>query len=111
MIRSLKDLRFRKVDVEVYFCLARMGPQKGRNLSNLLGLHRQRLYRSLKRLQRRGIVFSSAKHPVIFSAIPFENVLDLFLEEKREQAKALIESKDELLSSWRSIVEKDSANS
>jgi len=43
--------------------------------------------------------------------VPFEDVLDLLMEIKKEQAQALQESRKEFLSSWRKIVEENSEKS
>jgi vacuolar-type H+-ATPase subunit E/Vma4 len=39
--------------------------------------------------------------------VPFEELLDLLVEVKKEQAQALLESRKEALSSWRKIVEEN----
>jgi hypothetical protein len=46
-----------------------------------------------------------------FSALLVEKVLNLLIKAKTEQEKALQESKEELLSTWRSITKKDSPDS
>ena len=105
--KTLVSLGLPQIDVEIYVFLSTQGPQKGRNIANKLKLHRQELYRSLNRLKTRGIVIPSVEHPAVFSSLPFEKVLDLFLEVKREQADVLQESKQALLSSWRGLIKKD----
>ena len=66
---------------------------------------------SLKRLQNKGITIANDERPFEFSAVPFEDVLDLLMEIKKEQAQALKESSKEALSSWRKIVEENSEKS
>jgi len=41
-----------------------------------------------------------------FSAVPFEKVLDLHMEVKKEQQKALKETREQLLSTWQLIAKK-----
>jgi hypothetical protein len=43
--------------------------------------------------------------------LPFEEVIDLFIEVKKEQAKTMQESREELLSSWRETIKKENAKS
>jgi sugar-specific transcriptional regulator TrmB len=107
VLRTLAILGFFNTDIKVYIYLAKKGTQTGKELSNSLKMQRQRLYPCLRRLQKKGVVNATCQNPVLFSALPFEKVLDLFIEVKREQAKTLQESKKELLSTWRSIIEKD----
>jgi sugar-specific transcriptional regulator TrmB len=58
-------------------------------------------------MQEKGIVKATREHPARFSAVSFEKILDLFIETKIEQAKAFQTSKEELLSNWRSLIEKE----
>jgi sugar-specific transcriptional regulator TrmB len=110
VFRTLENLGFTITDTKVYICLAKKGPQKGKDLSTFLKMTKQQLYPCLKNLQKKGVVNASCDRPALFSALPFEEVLDLFSEVKKEQAKTLQESKDELLSTWRSITNKSSAD-
>jgi sugar-specific transcriptional regulator TrmB len=111
LVRVLVSLGIRRLDAEVYLHLATRGPKKGRTISIELKINSQQLYRSLKKLQSRGMVNSSSEYPTHFSAVLFDEVLDLLIKTKKEQIKALKASKEELLSSWRSITEKDKEKS
>ncbi len=103
MFKALEDLGLTQTDAEIYFLLAREGPQKGRDIAETLGLYKQQLYRSLKRLQKKGMVNASLQRPARFCAMSLEKVVDFLIEAKKKQALALQESKEELLSTWRAI--------
>jgi sugar-specific transcriptional regulator TrmB len=105
VIKALVNLGLSQADAEVYVHLATTGPATARNIIRNLAFNKRQVYRSLKRLQNRGITITSDEHPSEFSAVPFEEVLNLLIEVKREQAKTLRESKKEVLSNWRKIVE------
>jgi len=107
MLITLVKLGFTETDAQVYAFLAAEGPQKAKDLVAVLKLHRQQLYRSLKKLQNKGIVTASLNYPTCFSAVLFEEVLDILIETKMEQQQALQESKESLLSTWESITKKD----
>jgi sugar-specific transcriptional regulator TrmB len=96
-----------KIDAEIYLFLSREGPQKGRNIGEVLNLYKQQLYRSLNRLQEKGMVSSTLERPARFSAVSLEKVLEFLIEAKKEQALALQESKEELLSRWQSMIRKN----
>ena len=102
------DLRLSETDAQVYVFLALNGPRKAKDITDKLRLHKEQLYRSLKNLRDKNVVKASTDHPAVFSAIPFEKVLNMLAETKNEQAKALQESRDELLSSWRNMTKKKS---
>jgi len=74
-------------------------------------MQKQQLYPCLKSLQNKGIITATCKHPVLFSAMPFEEVLDLFTKANIEEAERMIQNKEELLLTWLSIIRKDSTDS
>lgn len=111
MLTTLKILGFTETDAQVYVFLATEGPQKASYIAEALQIYKQHLYRILKNLQSKGVINVSAEYPARFSAVFFEKVLDLLIQAKMEQQQALQESKEELLSTWRSITKKDSRKS
>jgi len=111
MLKTLVSLGFTETDAQVYVFLTTEGPQKARDVAEALKLYKQQLYRTLKSLQNNGIINASPEYPARHSAVHFENVLNLLINAKTEQQQALQESKEELLSTWRSIIKKDSPDS
>jgi sugar-specific transcriptional regulator TrmB len=111
MLKTLVSLGFTETDAQVYVYLATEGSQKARDIAEALQIYKRQLYRSLKNLQSKGIINASPEYPARFSAVLFEKVLDLLIKAKTEQEKALQESKEELLSTWRSITKKDTPKS
>jgi sugar-specific transcriptional regulator TrmB len=107
-VKAIMDLGLSETDAQVYVFLASNGPRKAKDITEKLRLHKEQLYRSLKNLRGKDVVKASIDHPAVFSAIPFEKVLDMLAEIKNAQAKALQESRDELRSSWRNMMKKKS---
>lgn len=99
------------IDVQVYVFLANQGSKEIKDIASALDLPEKKIHRSLKDLQSLRIVEASIEYPLEFIAVPFEEVLDLIIEVKKEQAKTLQASKKELLSSWRKITEETSDKS
>ena len=97
----LGKLGLSQTDAEVYIYLATNGPKKAKAIVNYLNINRGQVYKSLKRLQNKGATISSDEHPIKFSAVPFEDVLDMLMKLKKEEAKVLLESKEELISDFR----------
>ena len=106
MLKTLVKLGFPEADAQVYIYLTTEGPRKAKDIAEAVNLHRQKLYPTLKKLQNKGIVNISPEHPAKFSAVLFENVLDQLMKAKKEQQKALQESKEEFLSTWKSITKR-----
>jgi sugar-specific transcriptional regulator TrmB len=107
---ALVNLGLSETDAEIYIYLYTNGSNNARNIICNLDLGKGQAYRSLKRLQLQRITTSSGGFPSVFSAVSFELVLDLLLNAKKEQINSLKASKG-LLSSWRSLAEKDEEKS
>ncbi len=107
LTKALTRLGLTENDAKIYLLLAKEGPQHGKGIAKLLELNKQQLYRNLKRLRIKGIISVSVERPALFSAVSLEKVLDFLIESKREQALALQESREELLSGWRTVIKKE----
>ena len=103
MLKTLMNLGFPARYARVYVFLMTEGPKKARDIADALEIHKGQLYFILKKLHKTGLVTSSSEYPASFSAVIFEKVLDHFIKSKKEQQEALQGSKEELLSTWRSI--------
>ncbi len=111
LLKTLVGLGLKETDAEIYLLLMRRGSQKGRNIAETLSLYKQELYRSLKRLQRKGMVIASLERPAHFSPRSLEKVLDCLIEAKKERVLTLQQSKEDFISSWKATVKKECANS
>ena len=107
IINALKVLGLSNIDTGVYVLLAKDGPHKIEEIASVLNQPERNIRRSLRDLQNTKIVEASIEYPFEFIAVPFEEVMKLIIDVKKEQAKALQASKEELLSTWRSLTEKD----
>ena len=103
VLKIFKRFGFSKTDAEVYIYLAKKGPRRETDLSASLNITKQQLYRSLKNLKNKGIVTVTLEQSDLFSAVSFERVLDLLVKVNFEQARAIKETKEELLASWKSM--------
>ena len=99
VLKKLRDLGLTRIDSKIYIYLAKNGPQKGKDLSKALKVQKQQVYSSLKKLQSKAVVSATLEHPARFSAVPFENVLDLFIKAKLQEAQTIQHEKSKLLSS------------
>ena len=97
VIKALISLGLSRLDAEVYVYLAKKGPNKVVYLARALNYSKQKIYSSLKNLQNKGLV---TRDLTIFSALPFEEALDLLIKMEKEQAQIMHESKEELLATW-----------
>jgi sugar-specific transcriptional regulator TrmB len=111
ILKALESLGLSQIDAQIYIHLATEGPAKARNIFNNLQINRRQVYRSLKRLRSKGITIIDDGRPFEFTALPFERVLELIMEVKREAAKVLQASKEELVSDFRAMEKKSNYRS
>jgi sugar-specific transcriptional regulator TrmB len=104
MLKTLESFGLKHLDAEVYVYLVQNYPQKARDIAEALETYKRQLYRSLRKLQRKGMVSASQEHPARFSAVSFDKVLDRFIEANREEAQRIEENKEQILSMWRSKI-------
>ena len=107
IVKILENFGFSKADAEVYIYLAKKGPRREIDLSKALKLTEQKLNLILKNLQSKGIVTAAVEQSELFSALPFEIVLDQLVKSHIKQASAVTENKGEILASWRSSIKKE----
>ena len=101
--RALGEFGLTEKESEVYILLAREGVLKGLDISKRLRMHKAQVYTILKNLQSKGAVETTLEAPARFTAVPFENLLDLFIRTKKEQASSMEKQRDSLFSSWESV--------
>jgi sugar-specific transcriptional regulator TrmB len=111
MLTTLINLGFTESEVQVYVFLITEGPKKARDIAEALKIQKNQLYCILKKLRSQGIIIPSFEYPARFSAVSFDQILDLIIKARVEQQEALEASKQELLSTWRSMTEKDDEKS
>ena len=111
MEKTLINLGFTEIDADVYLHLSQEGPREFEEIAKALKLYRKKLFRILKKLQSKGIIEASEEKPDSFSALPFERVLALFIKANLDEAKRLMKNKEELLSAWQLLTERDEEKS
>ena len=105
MLRVLESFGLARKDAEVYVFLTKKGPQKGQDLARIMKVSKPQLYSVLKSLQNKGFVNASVERVDLFSAVAFEQILDMSIKVKNEEAQAIRETRKELLFSWRTITQ------
>jgi sugar-specific transcriptional regulator TrmB len=97
IIKALIGLGLSRSDAEIYVYLTKKGPQKTVDLAKALIYDKREVYSSLRNLQTKGLV---TKDRTLFSALPFEEALELLIKRKKNQAQAIQNNKEELMATW-----------
>ena len=111
IFKALVSVGLSEVDARVYVYLALKGPTKTGNIVDNLKMSRQQIHLSLKHLQDKGVVFADSKSPGVFSALLFEKALKLLIETEKTKTQILQETKEALLSDFKTATKKNSTNS
>ena len=106
---SIIESMLRKFDlstneIRIYLYLATSGlPNKAREISDSLSLHRTETYKILRKLEKRGLISSVFEKPMKFLAVPFEKTIGHLIEAKRMGINMLEREKKDLFAVWSSI--------
>ena len=100
---TLKEFGLTEKEAELYIFLAKHGVLTGGEISKQTKTHRPIVYRTLKSLQKKGVVESTLESPIRFSSVTFENVLEKNIRAKYEEATLLEKTKNSLLSDWKKV--------
>jgi sugar-specific transcriptional regulator TrmB len=92
-----------KNEAKVYLYLARAGEKKAGEVAEAVSLHRTETYRTLRDLEKKGIVFSIFEKPIKFTAIPLDKAIDILVDVEKVKIRLLEKEKETLMNLWLSI--------
>ena len=101
LYKALTSLGLSESEVKVYFYIATKGPTFARDIINDLPIKYRKIYRILDKLRTKGIIFVNGNKPSELSVLPFEDVLNMLIKQKEEQAQEIIKRKKELVNNWK----------
>ena len=101
--KFLQILGLSKREIQVYMFLAKSGVQSTSFVAKRLKMERVQAYRTFKKLQEKGFIEATLERPTRFTIVPFENLVDTFINAKKNEVLNLNEQKQNLLSAWQSI--------
>jgi len=78
-------------EAKVVTFLAKRGAERASVAARALRLNRTETYRTLRNLQRRGLIEASLEQPVRFQAAPFSRCLEILLTERKNELATLEE--------------------
>jgi sugar-specific transcriptional regulator TrmB len=108
--QALSKFKLNRNEIRVYLFLARFGADKAQSIAEALGVHRTEAYKILSRLEEQGFISRVIERPMKFLAVPFENVLNNLIEERRQKIYQMEKRKAELLKIWASLPEPEEVN-
>ena len=101
--KFLQILGLSKREIQVYMFLAKSGVQSTSFVAKRLKMERVQAYRTFKKLQEKGFIEATLERPTRFTIVPFEALVDSFINTKKNEVTNLTDQKQSLLTSWQSI--------
>lgn len=101
--KFLQILGLSKREIQVYMFLAKSGVQSTSFVAKRLKMERVQAYRTFKKLQEKGFIEATLERPTRFTIVPFESLVDSFINAKKNEVLNLNEQKQNLLTAWNSI--------
>ena len=101
--RFLQILGLSKREIQVYMFLAKSGVQSTSFVAKRLKMERVQAYRTFKKLQEKGFIEATLERPTRFTIVPFEALVDSFINAKKNEITNLTDQKQPLLTAWQSI--------
>ena len=83
--------------------LAKSGVQSTSFVAKRLKMERVQAYRTFKKLQEKGFIEATLERPTRFTIVPFESLLDAFINSKKSEVAMLTGQKEKLMSAWQVI--------
>jgi sugar-specific transcriptional regulator TrmB len=105
--KALLNIGFKQKDAEVYVFLAIKGPHGARAIASALKINKRKVYRILKELQNKEIVYATSHLPAKFSATSFSSVLDKLKDLNLKEATIIEAKKNEIVSLWDSCLKEN----
>ncbi len=76
-------------EARVLFFLAKTGPSKASEIAHEVQINRTETYRTIRNLQRRGLVEATLERPVRFQSVPFDKCLHILIHERKARLRIL----------------------
>ena len=108
MLEMLAFLGFKQPEAKIYVFLAKKGPYSAKDLETALKMPIWQIYQSLRNLQKKGTITAFLHRPALFSALPFEKVLDLAAKAKIEEAQQEHANTSRAMLYWESMLKENS---
>jgi len=103
IVAQLVEYGLSKNEARVVTFLAKRGAERASLVARALKLNRTETYRTLRNLQRRGLVEGSLEQPVRFQAAPFSRCLEILIAERKDKVAALVERSSALERAFESL--------
>ena len=96
IVAELQDYGLTRNEARVLVFLAKTGPSKASEVAGAVQINRTETYRTIRNLQRRGLVEATLERPVRFQSVPFDKCLRVLIDERKAKLR-ILEQRGEIL--------------
>lgn len=89
IVAELQDYGLTRNEARVLVFLAKTGPSKASEVARSVQINRTETYRTIRNLQRRGLVEATLERPVRFQSVPFDKCLQVLIDERKARLRIL----------------------
>lgn len=89
IVAELQEYGLTRNEARVLVFLAKTGPSKASEVARAVQINRTETYRTIRNLQRRGLVEATLERPVRFQSVPFDKCLQVLIDERKARLRIL----------------------
>jgi len=89
IVAELLEYGLTRNEARVLVFLAKTGPSKASEVARGVQINRTETYRTIRNLQRRGLVEATLERPVRFQSVPFRDCLQVLIDERKARLRLL----------------------
>lgn len=89
IVAELQEYGLTRNEARVLIFLAKTGVAKASEVARAVQINRTETYRTIRNLQRRGLVEATLERPVRFQSVPFERCLRILIDERKAKLRIL----------------------
>jgi len=96
IVAELQEYGLTRNEARVLVFLAKTGPSKASEVARAVQINRTETYRTIRNLQRRGLVEATLERPVRFQSVPFSKCLQILIDERKAKLRILEQRGEDL---------------
>jgi len=89
IVAELQEYGLTRNEARVLVFLAKTGPSKASETARAVQINRTETYRTIRNLQRRGLVEATLERPVRLQSVPFDRCLSILIDERKARLRIL----------------------
>ena len=89
IVAELQEYGLTRNEARVLVFLAKTGPSKASEAARAVQINRTETYRTIRNLQRRGLVEATLERPVRLQSVPFDRCIGILIDERKATLRIL----------------------